>query len=156
MPFVQIGSALIIHLSLVIFLLITFLFYGYMPSIYWLQLPYYIFCSVVLLLGLSWLTSSVRVFIKDVGNFIAVILQIGFWATPIFWSLDLVPQKYRYIIELNPMFYIVDGFRDTFINNIWFWEKSSLSIYFIIFSSVTLIFGAIVFRRLRPHFGDVL
>ena len=156
LPFVQIGSALIIHLSLVIFLLITFLFYGYMPSIYWLQLPYYIFCSVVLLLGLSWLTSSVRVFIKDVGNFIAVILQIGFWATPIFWSLDLVPQKYRYIIELNPMFYIVDGFRDTFINNIWFWEKSSLSIYFIIFSSVTLIFGAIVFRRLRPHFGDVL
>lgn len=156
LPFVQIGSALIIHLVLVLLLITAFLFYGYRPSLYWIQSIYYIFCSFVLLIGLSWLTSSLRVFIKDVGNFIAVVLQIGFWATPIFWSLDLVPYKYRYIIELNPMFYIVDGFRDTFINHTWFWEKSFLSIYFVLFSFITLVFGAIVFRRLRPHFGDVL
>jgi len=156
LPIVQIGSAFIIHLVLVLFLILAFFFYGFKPSIYWLQLFYYLFCSLVLLLGLSWLTSSIRVFVKDVGNFISVILQVGFWATPIFWSLDLVPLKYQYIIKLNPMYYIIDGFRDTFINHIWFWEKIYLSLYFITFTIIVFVLGAIVFRRLRPHFGDVI
>ncbi len=110
LPLVPIGSAFIIHFFLVLFLLTSFLLYGYMPSIYWLQLPYYILCTVFLLLGLSWLSSSIRVFVKDIGNFIVVILQIGFWATPIFWSLDQVPQKYQYFFKLNPMLLYCRGF----------------------------------------------
>jgi len=156
LPIVQIGSSFIIHIVLILFLILAFFFYSFKPNIYWLQLFYYLFCSLVLLLGLSWLTSSIRVFVKDVSNFISVILQVGFWATPIFWSLDLVPLKYQYIIKLNPMFYIVDGFRDTFINHIWFWEKTYLSLYFICFTTIIFVLGAVVFRRLRPHFGDVL
>ena len=156
LPFVQIGSAFIIHFFLVLFLIASFLIYGYMPTIYWLQLPYYLFCMIFLLLGLSWLTSAIRVFVKDVGNLISVLLQIGFWATPIFWSLDLVPQKYHYLVKLNPMFYIVEGFRDTFINGVWFWEHYKTTPYFLLFATIFFVFGALVFRRLRPHFGDVL
>jgi len=155
LPLVQIGSALMIHLVLVTLLVLAFILYGFHPSLYWLQVFYYLFCSVFLLLGLTWLTSSIRVFVKDIGNFINIVIQIGFWATPIFWSLDLVPQHYRYIIELNPMFYIIEGFRDTFINHIWFWEKG-LTVYFLLFTSIFFVLGAIVFRKLRIHFGDVL
>lgn len=156
LPLVQIGSAFIIHLVLVVLLIVAFLLHGFMPSIYWLQLFYYLFCSIFLLLGITWLTSSIRVFVKDIGNFIAIVIQIGFWATPIFWSLDLVPAHHRYIIELNPMFYIIDGFRDTFINHIWFWEKGFLTLYFLGFSLVFFVIGAVVFRKLRVHFGDVI
>lgn len=156
LPVVQIGSSLIIHVVLVGFLLASFLLYGYMPSIYWLQAVYYIFCTIFLLIGLSWLTSSIRVFVKDIGDIISIIIQIGFWATPIFWSLDLVPEKYQYIVKLNPMYYVVDGFRDTFINHIWFWEKTTYTPYFLFTSTLFFILGAVVFRRLRPHFGDVL
>jgi len=156
LPLVQIGSALIIHLVLVGLLMVVYMLYGYMPNLYWLQLIYYLFCSVVLLLGISWLTSSIRVFVKDIGNLINVFIQIGFWATPIFWTVDLLPQKYRWIIELNPAYYIVDGFRDVFINHVWFWEKGSLTPIFLIGASITFVMGAIVFRKLRIHFGDVL
>lgn len=156
LPLVEIGSALIIHLALVGFLVFAFLLYGYMPTIYWLQLPFYILCSIVLLLGLSWLTSAIRVFVKDIGNFIGVLMQIGFWATPIFWSIDMIPASYQWILKLNPAFYIVDGYRNTFIYETWFWENQNLTLYYFGLTIFCLAFGAIVFKRLRPHFGDVL
>jgi len=156
LPLVQIGSALIIHVALVGFLIGAFLLYGYMPTIYWLQLAFYMLCTIVLLLGLSWLTSAIRVFVKDVGNFIGVLMQIGFWATPIFWSIDMIPASYQWILKLNPAFYIVDGYRNTFIYETWFWENQNLTLYYFGLTTFCLGLGALVFKRLRPHFGDVL
>ena len=127
--------------------MVAFLLYGKMPSVYWLQFPYYIACSIFLILGLSWLTSALRVFIKDVGNFVGVILQIGFWATPIFWSLELVPEKYQYIIQLNPMAYIINGYRDAFVNHVWFWENGMVNFYFWGTTTIILIAGIIVLKK---------
>jgi ABC-type polysaccharide/polyol phosphate export permease len=132
------------------------LLYGNKPTVYWLQIPYYLLCSILLILGLSWLASALRVFIKDIGNFVTVVMQIGFWATPIFWSIDLVPEQYQFIIKLNPMAYIINGYRDTFINQAWFWENHLVTFYFWLLTMVILVTGIIVFKRLRPHFGDVL
>ena len=156
LPMVPIGSALIIHLVLVLFLILFFVLYGFNPSLYWLQLPYYIFVTVLLVLGISWITSSAQVFIRDTGHAVTILLQLGFWATPIFWDMQMVPQKYQWIVKLNPAYYIVEGYRDTFINHIWFWEKPYETLYFL---GITIFFsaiGAILFRRVRPHFGDVL
>jgi len=156
LPIIQIGSAFLIHMALVLFLLVAFMLYGYAPSLYWLQIIYYLLATIFLLLGLSWLTSSIRVFVKDVSNLILVIIQVGFWATPIFWQVDKIPQKYHFILNLNPMSYIIQGYRDTFINHVWFWERQIDSFYFACISLAVFVLGATVFRRLRPHFGDVL
>ena len=110
----------------------------------------------LLLLGLGWLTSALKIFVKDVGEIIGVVIQFGFWLTPIFWSINTIPENYQSLIKLNPMFFIIDGYRNALIHKIWFWEDMSLASYFIVFTIGTLIFGAIVFKRLRPHFGDVL
>ena len=61
-----------------------FIYYGYSPSAYWVQIIYYLFAVSVLLLGLSWLTSSIVVFFKDIGQMVAMFIQFGFWLTPIF------------------------------------------------------------------------
>ena len=156
LPLVQIGSAFIIHIFLLSFLIIAFLLYGYTPTLYWLQIPYYLALLIAFVLGVTWLTSSIRVFIKDIGSAIGIIIQIGFWATPIFWNISSIPMKYQQIIKLNPMTYIVDGFRDTFVNHVWFWEHPLYTLYFYIVTLFVIIVGAIVFRKLRPHFGDVL
>ena len=49
------------------------------------------------------------------GNIIAMIVQFGFWLTPIFWSFKMIPEQYHYLVKLNPMVYVVEGFRDSFI-----------------------------------------
>ena len=156
LPLVKIGSALIIHIVLILFLIFALILYGYYPSIYWLQFFYYLFLMIFLLTGLGWLLSSIRVFVKDVSSAIAVVIQIGFWATPIFWKASMLSGKHQWILHINPMAYIVNGYRDTFINHIWFWQRGEDFVYFFVISTFLFALGAVVFKRLRPHFGDVL
>jgi len=155
LPIVKIISAFYLHGIFILIMIGVMLMYGYYPTLYWIQLPFYVLCLSMLLLGLGWLTSSLRVFTKDVAEVVAVILQVGFWVSPIFWSLSVIPEKYVWILKLNPMVYIINGYRNTFINNIWFWEGAEFALY-LITSIVILILGIIIFKRLKPHFLDVL
>lgn len=156
LPIVKIISAFFLHVIFIGILIIVFLLHGFRPTIYWLQLPFYTFMMFFLVLGISWLISALRVFMKDMAQIIGVILQLGFWVTPIFWSIDKVPEKYMYVLKLNPMVFIVEGYRNSFINEVWFWETYKNTPYFLIITAIFLVLGAIVFRKLRPHFGDVL
>ena len=156
LPLVSIMSCFIIHLILLLLLIFIFIVNGHFPSIYWLQLPYYIGCSLMLLLGLGWLTSAMRVFVKDITEFVGLITQFGFWFTPVFWSPEKIPANYRFILNLNPMAYIVQGFRNTFIDGVWFWQQPTSTITFLVIALSILLLGAIVFKRLSPHFGDVI
>ena len=156
LPVVSILSALIIHMIFLLVLATVFLCNGYFPTVYWLQLPFYTFCLFILLLGLNWLVSALRLFIKDIRQVVNIVLQVGFWGTPIFWSMNLVPDNYQFFIKLNPMYFIVSGYRDTFINKQWFWNKGYELVVFWMITIFFFIFGAVVFKRLRSHFGDVL
>ena len=157
LPLVKILSSLIIHFFFILIIFLMFLIYGYPPSLYNLQVFYYLFCAVVLLLGLSWLTSSLILFLKDTGQIVTMILQFGFWVTPIFWSPHNLSPETMNLIKLNPIYYIVEGYRESFIYKTWFWEKHYLmTLYFWCFTGLFFFVGALVFRRLRPHFADVL
>ncbi|MCK5058013.1 MAG: ABC transporter permease [Candidatus Aminicenantes bacterium] len=156
LPIVKILSALIVHLFFLVFLFLMFLIYGIIPGIYALQLIYYLFATIVLVLGLSWITSAINLFFRDISQIVQIILQIGFWFTPIFWSLVMIPEKYRFIFRLNPVYYLTMGYRDSMINKVWFWERPELTIYFWCFTLLVFAIGSIIFRRLRPHFADVL
>ncbi len=120
LPIIQIISTFTIHIFFILFMFGMFIYYGFTPTIYWLQIPYYVFCTIFLILGISWLTSSIIVFFRDLGQIISMIIQFGFWLTPIFWSMKILPEKYHSIIQYNPMYYIVEGYRDSLIYNIWF------------------------------------
>ncbi|WP_422234014.1 ABC transporter permease [Sulfuricurvum sp.] len=156
LPIVKIASALIIHIFFILFMLGMFLYYGYMPNIYWFQIGYYLFATLILLLGISWITSSIVIFFRDMGQLVAMAIQFGFWLTPIFWMLTMVPENYQWIFKLNPAYYITQGYRDALINNVWFWEKPIETLHFWIVTGMFFLLGAIVFRKLRPHFADVL
>ncbi|MFC1855225.1 ABC transporter permease [Thermodesulfobacteriota bacterium] len=156
LPIVKIMVALVVHLFFVFIIFAMFIFHGYPLSVYYLQVFYFVFCAVMIMTGLCWLTSALNVFIKDVSQLVSVFLQVGFWATPIFWSLDILPEKYQVIMKLNPFYYITEGFRFTFIKKEWFFEHMNLTLYFWGVTIIVWILGAIVFRRLRPHFADVL
>jgi lipopolysaccharide transport system permease protein/teichoic acid transport system permease protein len=156
LPIVSLMTALVVHLFFVMIMFLMFMYYGYMPDIYWLQIFYYLFAAFVLLLGLSWLTSSVIVFFRDMGQIVAMIIQFGFWLTPVFWSMKIVPVEYHWLIKLNPVYYIIEGYRDSMINHHWFWEKMPLSLNFWIITGIIFVVGGLTFKRLRPHFADVL
>lgn len=156
LPVVKIVSALFVHCFFVLFIFLMFSIYGYKPSIYNVQVIYYSFSVIVLLMGLAWFSSAVMVFLRDTSQIISIILQLGFWLTPIMWSYKMIPEKYSYIFKLNPMYYIVEGYRDTFINHVWFWHRYNQTLYFWVVTFVLFVGGALFFRRVKPHFSDVL
>ncbi|QLE78806.1 ABC transporter permease [Francisella sp. Scap27] len=156
LPLISVFSCFIIHLVLIFILMFVFILNGHFPSLYWLQLPYYLFCSVTLLLGLGWLASALRVFVKDTSEVVGLITQFGFWFTPVFWSPEAVPERFRFILDFNPMAYIIQGFRNTFIDGVWFWQQPTQTVIFLLMMIFILFIGALIFKRLTPHFGDVI
>ena len=156
LPVVKILAALAVHVIFIGVLLLMFIAYGYRPHIYYLQIPYYILAAMVLLLGLAWVTSSIVIFLKDIGQIIGMVLQFGFWLTPIFWPIGMIPKEYHLIFKINPVYYIIEGYRETFIYKVWFWQHYKLTVYFWMMTLLILAGGALLFRRLRPHFADVL
>ncbi|TGU70218.1 ABC transporter permease [Geomonas terrae] len=157
LPLIKILSSLLIHIFFIIVIFAMFAIYGYLPSLYNLQVFYYLFCTITLLIGLSWLTSSLTLFLRDTGQVVTMVLQFAFWMTPIFWSPKGLSPGTLNIIKLNPVYYIVEGYRESFIYKQWFWESHyMLTIYFWCLTTLILFAGAMVFKRLRPHFADVL
>lgn len=158
LPIVKIISSVFVHLFFLAFAVVLYALYGYAPDAYTLQVVYYSFCMFVLLIGLNYLTSSVVVFFRDLNQVINIALQVGVWVTPIMWNIDTmdIGPLFKSILKLNPMYYIVQGYRDAFINKVAFWERPQLSIYFWCFTLVFLWLGNHVFQKLRTHFADVL
>ncbi len=84
-------------------------------------------------------------------------MQLLFWLTPIFWNVALIHNfKVQCIIKANPFYYIINGFRDSLIYNVSFWQRPWLMLYFWLMTIFIIWIGNIVFNKLRPHFADVL
>lgn len=156
LPIVKIISALFVHLVFIGFLFVVAAIYGFYPTQYSIQLVYYSFCTFCLTLAISYATSAMVIFFKDLGQIINILLQIGMWMTPIMWSYTIVPQSLQWIVKLNPMYYIVEGYRDTFINHVWFFERYFQTVYFWVVTLGLFVIGTVIFKKLKPHFADVL
>jgi ABC-type polysaccharide/polyol phosphate export permease len=153
---VKIMSNMVGHGAFVLLLIVLILFNDLPFSMYYFQVIYYLFCLLVLASGLGWLFSSLNVYARDIGQLVPVIIQVGFWATPIFWDINIMPERVQFWLKLNPVYYIVQGYRESFISFVPFWEHAGYTLYFWCVALFILLAGGWVFRRLKPQFADVL
>lgn len=156
LPVVNLLTGIYIHAIFIVILVLILLLSGIPFSFYWLQAVYYLVSAATLLLGLAWIVASLSLFIKDVGNIVGVLLQIGFWVSPIFWSIDNFPSEYRFLLELNPASYLIEGYRKSFLYAQPFWNDPKGFLYFWSFTLIVLLIGVLTYKKLRPHFGDVI
>lgn len=156
LPIVKLLSLITINLLFVVLAFIFYFAYGNSFHLHNFQIFYYYFCLLFLSFGITLFTSTVMVFFKDMSQVIGIVLQFGFWLTPIVWNMNILSPTLTKFFKLNPMIYIVDGFRDTFIYKQWFFDKPLYTLYFWCVSILILFGGMIVFKKLKPHFSDVL
>lgn len=156
LPIIKIIAATFIHIFFVCFMLVLAAGYGYYPDLHMLQIIYFSFCMFVFVLGLCYASCAIIVFFRDLGQIINIFLQVGMWATPIMWNINIVPEKYRIIFKFNPVFYIVNGYRSAIFEKTWFWEDFYSTMFFWIITVVIFGVGALIFKRLKVHFADVL
>jgi lipopolysaccharide transport system permease protein/teichoic acid transport system permease protein len=117
---------------------------------------YFVLCNITLLLGLGWLCAALQVFYRDVGQALGVFLNLWFWATPIVWPQNIMPEKYQAVFTYNPMFYIIDGYRGQLLYETARWPGGKETIIFWTINLAILYMGTTIFRRLKPEFADVI
>lgn len=156
LPIIKIIAATFIHVFFVAVLLVVAAIYGYYPSVYTIQLVYYSFCLFVFVLALCYSTCAIVVFFRDLVQIINIALQIGMWATPILWDINAVSPTWAVILKINPLVYIVNGYRSAIYEKQWFYQDFFSTMYFWIVTVVLFGVGAAIFRRLKVHFADVL
>jgi ABC-type polysaccharide/polyol phosphate export permease len=107
---------------------------------------------IALSFGMSLILSSLFLKFRDLNHLWAVILQLGFWATPIIYPIDIVPVKYHIMFKLNPMFRLIHNFRMTVI----FGEMPNMKNMIINFSMVLfiLVLGFFIFMRREKYFAE--
>ncbi len=156
LPVVKILSSLVNHGVFLGVLLFLILFQRQPLLFSFLQVMYYGACLLVLALGTAWTVSALNVFLRDIDHLVGVVLQVGFWITPIFWDISMMPSQVQWYLKINPVYYIVQGYRDSFITGLGFWHYPYYTLYFWVTALANLLLGALVFKRLKPHFADVL
>lgn len=156
LPIIKIIAATFIHAFFVLVLLVIACFYGYYPSIYTIQIFYYSLCMFIFVLALSYTTCAVVIFFRDLSQIINIVLQIGMWATPILWNIKSIDGIWQTVFKINPLVYIVNGYRSAIYEREWFWQDFYSTVYFWIVTVVLFLIGAVIFKRLKPHFADVM
>lgn len=154
LPISVVTSALINFLisCLIIFMFLFFSGIGF--SHYIIFLPFIILIQYILQLGILFITSSIDVYVRDAEYIVNFIVQMLFYATPVLYSSSLFPENIRWLLNLNPMAQIIDGYRD-----ILFYQQMPdikwLGIMFIV-STVVLGLGIVIFKKLEKGFAEEL
>ena len=157
LPLVRVISSVFVHLFFVLFSLIIFIISGVIPPIHCIQLVYYIVCIIALATAISYSTAAIMPFFTDFSQVVNIVLMIGMWICPVMWDYQtIMPEQFQWILKANPAFYIIQGYRDSLVDQIWFWQRPVTSLYFWGSTIVILVIGLKIYKKLSVHFSDVL
>lgn len=144
-----------LHLFIQIGLLLSAtLVFGGRPNIYWIWLPVLWTLEVIFVAGLSLITASLNVYMRDMRYVVESINTVLFWLVPIFYSFAIIPRQYAEIYELNPVAALVLLMRTILIDGN---PPLSHTLFKLTFSSLFMLgSGLIVFGKLKQRFYDYL
>lgn len=146
------------HIMLVVAITIIFQVTGFPISIYFLQLPYYMFATIALMLSLALITSTISTIVRDVQMAIQSLTRVLIYLTPFLWTPDRLPEWIQHLMPLNPLYYIAQGYRSALLGKTgwYFIDHAGYSLYFWAIVFVLFIFGSFIHLKFRDHFVDYL
>lgn len=154
LPVIAAGSALVNNVILFAVMVIIFFCFGHQPTWHLLYVFPLMFIVAIFSLGIGLLLGIINVFIRDVEQVVPIVLQVLFWFTPIVYPASVIPQKYRHLLAINPMFDLVDAYHKAIAYQV----MPSLTSVGLIFVAGIVLCGLslIAFRRANAEMVDVL
>lgn len=146
------------HLCLMIVLFVIFMFQGYTPNIHWLGLIYYCFCAIAFSLSVTMVLSVLNMIARDTKKFVSSMMRLLLYLTPILWPLsrfDSIPLLTT-IMKINPIYYIVCGYRDCFFYHQGFLAYQNQAICFWIITIALFAFGSVLMYKFKAKFADLI
>jgi lipopolysaccharide transport system permease protein len=140
-------------LSIPVIVLVMF-FYGLRPSVSWfLGIPLLLIVQFFITFGVSVAVAAVNLFFRDIERIVSILTTLLFYVTPIIYSEDMVPHAYKKLILLNPLSILMISWRDLFMKGVL--DFGNIMVAFL-YALAVLVFGYLVYRRLRWRFAEVL
>ncbi|MEC2291301.1 Teichoic acid translocation permease protein TagG [Bacillus licheniformis] len=160
LPSVAIAANLFSYFVMMAIYVIVLLAFGIYPNLQWLEYIYYLFCMIVFMFAFSLFNSTISVLVRDYQFLLQSVTRLLFFLLPIFWDIstqlgDKHPALLN-VIKLNPLFYIIDGFRNSFFDGSWFFEDITYTLYFWAFTLLLLTVGSVLHMKFRDRFVDFL
>ena len=149
-PVAAVVSNMINFLLSLIPLVLIVIGLGHPFHLTWLYLPVPLLALTIFTLGASFFFAAANVYYRDVAHILQVLLNVLFYLTPIIYSIDLFPAQYRWLLKLNPLQYMLNGFR----LGVYYGLLPTLSSFIACFvcAFLTLAIGFWVFRRHQDEF----
>lgn len=154
LPLIVTGSALVNNVLLFVAILAIFGVLGHAPSTALICLPVLMVITIGLGVGLGLGLGVLNVFMRDIGQVVPVVMQFLYWFTPVVYMVNIIPEKYRGWLALNPLIPIITGYQDVLLYNRapnW----AGLGEVAII-AVVLLAFSMLIFRKASPEMVDQL
>jgi lipopolysaccharide transport system permease protein len=152
-PLASIAALLLDLLVSLAMLVALMVFYRWPLAAGVLWLPLFLLGTLIAASGLGLLLSALNVRFRDVKYAVPFFLQMGLFVTPVIYPLSYVPDRYRLLLELNPMTGMVEGFRSAALGGQTNWSAVCVS---LVVSAVLFVVSLFIFRRMERHFADVI
>lgn len=145
------------HICMLAVTFIVLIICGYYPNIYWLNLIYYAFCAFMLVETLSLVTSVLTMIWRDVKKLVVSLMRMLLYLSPVLWPAMLqdIPIM-TIILKLNPIYYIVTGYRDAVFFHKSFLAHPALTLYFWVVIIVLLIIGSSLMYHFKRKMVDMI
>ena len=145
------------HIPMVIFLLVLSTIFRTPPSIYWLQLPIYM--ALVILMGFVWALGSglFSILSRDFRDLIRAISPAFFWLSGILFDYRIVDNPtIQFFFKLNPITYIVQGYRNCICFHKWIWEEPEAFLGFMVIFVILLVLALWLYKKLKNILPDII
>lgn len=154
LPISIVTSEAVNFLISTIIILMFVLFGGLGLSKYIIFYPIVLLAQYLLLISISFVVSVVTVYFRDLQHLIGVALQLLFYAAPVVYSPENIPEGYEWILKYNPMTYIINAYRDIFYNQTMVDIKSLI---ILIFGAIcACVIGYLIFNKLQKGVAEQL
>ena len=156
LPTINIVSNLSSYFPMLVIVVFTVIGFGGSVSLYWIQYLYYFVCMIAFLFSFGILNATLTVLVRDYHIFLQSVLRLLFYVSGPIWDIQNrnLPEWLVKILRINPVYYIIEGFRDTFLNRAWFWEKTTYGLIFWGMVMILVILGTHLHMKFRAKFVD--
>ncbi|HQT03983.1 MAG TPA: ABC transporter permease [Thiotrichales bacterium] len=154
LPIITFGTVALNSLVLLVAIFIVFAFLGHFPGVQALWLPVLFGVTLVFGMSIGLILGVLNVFIRDIGQIVPVILQFGFWLTPIVYTITIIPEAHQHWFDYNPMTHIAMAFQDVLLYNRMI-DVFAL-VKFFGASLLLLALGLFMFKKAAPEMVDQL
>jgi lipopolysaccharide transport system permease protein len=147
-------SALIVEIIGLAVFLVVVIVGGRLPGWSLLILPFVMALQFLFMTGVAWLLSTLALYLRDVRQVVGLVLTLWMFLTPIVYPASLVPARFRWVLDINPMTAIVGAYRAALLD-----DRMPAPVPFALFAVIALVLfvsGHWLFMRTKPTFADLL